>query len=57
MYVSLVDSRAKGFVKWGDAYQRERPNDAAAGAAENAAVGALDLDREAVRPAEQAPRP
>jgi len=49
MYISLADSRAKGFVKWADAHQRERLGDAPARAPENGVIAALDLDRGATK--------
>ena len=41
MYISLADSRAKGFMKWADAHQPERLGDARAGASEGSVIAAL----------------
>jgi len=43
MYISLADSRAKGFVKWADTHQPERLGDARAGAGEGGVIAAPDL--------------
>ena len=36
MYISLAESRAKGFMKWANTYQPERRGNARAGADEDA---------------------
>ena len=57
MYISLEDSRAKGFMKWADAHQPERLGDARIGAGEGGVIAAPDLDQEVTAPAEQPHRP
>ncbi len=46
MYISLADSRAKGFKKWADAHQPEKLGDASTGAAEDGAITVPSLDEE-----------
>ena len=43
MYISLAESRAKGFIKWANTYQPERRRDARAGANEDNVIAASDL--------------
>jgi hypothetical protein len=58
MYISLADSRAKGFVKWADTHQPERLGDARAGAGEGGVIEAPDLAQGVTTtPAEQPHRP
>jgi hypothetical protein len=57
MYISLADSRAKGFKKWSDAHQAERLGDARAGAGEGGVIAAPDLAQGVTTPAEQPHRP
>ncbi len=58
MYISLADSRAKGFVKWADTHQPERLGDARAGAGEGGVIAAPDLAQGVTTtPAEQPHRP
>jgi hypothetical protein len=57
MYVSLADSRAKGFMKWADAHQPERLSDAHTRAGEGGVIAAPDLDQGVPTPTEQPPRP
>ena len=57
MYISLEDSRAKGFKKWADAHQPERLGDARTGAGEGGVIAASDLVQGATTPAEQPHRP
>jgi hypothetical protein len=57
MYVSLADSRAKGFKKWADVHQPEKLGGARAGAGEGGVIAAPDLDQEVTAPAEQPHRP
>ena len=57
MYISLADSRAKGFMKWADTHQPERLGDAGAGAGEAAVIAAPALAQGATTPAEQPHRP
>jgi hypothetical protein len=40
MYVSLADSRAKGFKKWADVHQPEKLGGARAGAGEGGVIAA-----------------
>jgi hypothetical protein len=56
MYISLADSRAKGFMKWADAHQPEKLGGARAGAGEGGVI-APDLDQGLMTPAEQPHRP
>ena len=56
MYISLADSRAKGFMKWSDAY-RLKLGGARAGAGEGGVIEAPDLDQGVTAPAEQPHRP
>jgi len=51
MYISLADSRAKGFKKWADAHQQKKLGDART-EAEDGVIAAPDLDEEAATPAE-----
>jgi hypothetical protein len=44
MYISLADSRAKGFMKWADTYQPESRGDASAGADEHRVTAAAGRD-------------
>ncbi len=53
MYISLADSRAKGFMKWADAHQPERLGDAGAGAGEGGVIAAPALAQGVTTPAEQ----
>ena len=53
MYISLADSRAKGFMKWADAHQPERLGDARAGAGEGGVIAAPALAQGVTTPAEQ----
>jgi hypothetical protein len=57
MYISLEDSRAKGFKKWADAHQPERLSDARIGAGEGGVIAAPDLAQGVTTPAEQPHRP
>ena len=57
MYISLADSRAKGFKKWPDIHQPEKFGGARAGADEGSVIAAPDLDQEVTTPAEQPHRP
>lgn len=57
MYISLVDSCAKGFKKWADIHQPEKLGGARARADEGTVIAALDLDQEVTAPAEQPHRP
>jgi hypothetical protein len=57
MYVSLADSRAKGFKKWADVHQPEKLGGARAGAGEGGVIVAPDLDQGMTTPAEQPHRP
>ena len=57
LYVSLADSRAKGFRKWADVHQPEKLGGARAGADEGSVIAAPDLDQEVTAPAEQPHRP
>ena len=43
MYISLADSRAKGFKKWADIHQLEKLGGARAGASEGGVIAAPDL--------------
>ena len=49
MYVSLADSRAKGFMKWSDAHQLKLGG-ARAGAGEGGVIAAPDLDQGVTAP-------
>ena len=49
-YVSLADSRANGFVKWGDAHQPEKLGDARDGAGEGGVIAARVLAQGATTP-------
>jgi len=57
MYISLADSRAKGFMKWADAHQPERLGDARTGAGEGGVTAPPDLAQLLTTPAEQPHRP
>ena len=57
MYVSLADSRAKGFKKWADVHQPEKLGGARAGAGEGGVIAAPDLAQGVTTPAEQPHRP
>jgi hypothetical protein len=57
MYISLADSRAKGFKKWADIHQPETLGGAHAGTDEGSLIAAPDLDQEVTAPAEQPHRP
>ena len=57
MYVSLADSRAKGFKKWADIRQPEKLGGALAGAGAGGVIAATDLGQEVTTPAEQPHRP
>jgi hypothetical protein len=57
MYISLADSRAKGFMKWADAHQPERLGDARARAGEGGVIAAPDLDHGVPTSTEQPHRP
>ena len=57
MYISLADSRAKGFVKWADTHQPERLGDARAGAGEGGVIAAPDPAQGVTTPVEQPHRP
>jgi hypothetical protein len=57
MYISLADSRAKGFMKWSDAHQLTKLGGARAGAGEGGVIEAPDLDQGVTAPAEQPHRP
>ena len=56
MYISLEDSRAKGFMKWADAHP-EGLGAARAVAGEGAVISAPDLAEAVMTPAEQPHRP
>jgi hypothetical protein len=56
MYISLEDSRTKGFMKWSDAHP-ERPGEARTVAGEIAVVAAPDLAQAVMTSAEQPHRP
>jgi hypothetical protein len=56
MYISLADSRARGFVKWAEAQQREGLGEARAAAPEDGVPADLDLDLDR-RATEQAEPP
>ena len=56
MYISLEDSRTKGFMKWYDAHS-ERLGEARTVAGEIAVIAAPDLAQAAMTPAEQPHRP
>lgn len=45
MYISLAESRAKGFVRWADAHKRERVGDTRTGAGADRDIAAPDLDQ------------
>jgi hypothetical protein len=51
MYVSLADSRAKGFKKWADVHQPEKLGGARAGAGEGGVIAAPDLAQGLMTPA------
>jgi hypothetical protein len=57
MYVSLADSRAKGFKKWADVHQPEKLGGARAGVGEGGVIAAPDLDQGVTTPAERPHRP
>jgi hypothetical protein len=57
MYISLADSRAKGFMKWADAHQPDRLGDARAGAGEGGVIAAADLAQGVTTLAEHPHRP
>jgi len=57
MYISVADSRAKGFKKWADAHQPERLGRPRTGAGEGGAIAALDLAQGVTPAAEQPHRP
>lgn len=44
MYISLAESRAKGFMRWADAHEPETGSESRAGASEDRIVAAPDLD-------------
>ena len=44
MYISLAESRAKGFIKWANTHQPEGRRNARAGATEDNVISALDLN-------------
>jgi hypothetical protein len=52
MYISLADSRGKGFMKWSDAQRPERIGDARAGAGEGSVIAAPDLAQGVTTPPE-----
>jgi len=52
IYISLADSRAKGFMKWSDAHP-ERPGVARTVAGEGAVMAAADIAQAVMTPAEQ----
>lgn len=56
MYISLADSRAKGFMKWFDAHP-ERRGEARAIAGQGSVIAAPDLAQAVMAPAEQSHRP
>jgi hypothetical protein len=56
MYISLEDSRTKGFMKWSDAHP-ERLAEARTVASEIAVIAAPDLAQAVMTPAEQPHRP
>jgi hypothetical protein len=56
MYISLEDSRAKGFMKWADAHP-EGLGEARTVAGEGAVISAPDLAEAVMTPAEQPHRP
>ena len=56
IYISLADSRAKGFMKWSDAHP-ERPGEARTVAGEGAVMAAPDIAPAVMTPAEQPYRP
>jgi hypothetical protein len=45
MYISLAESRAKGFVRWVDAHEREKVSDTRAGADRDIAAPDFDQGR------------
>jgi hypothetical protein len=57
MYISLEDSRAKGFMKWADVHQPKRLGGARTGAGEGGVIVAPDLAQGVTTPAEQPHRP
>jgi hypothetical protein len=56
MYISLEDSRTKGFMKWYDAHP-ERLGEARTVAGEVAVIAASDLAKAVMTPTEQRHRP
>ena len=56
IYISLADSRAKGFMQWSDAHP-ERLGEARTVAGEGAVISAPDLTEAVMTPAEQPHRP
>ncbi len=56
MYISLEDSRAKGFMKWCDAHP-ESLGEARTVAGEGVVIAAPDLAEAVMTPAEQPHRP
>ncbi len=57
MYISVADSRAKGFMKWANTYQPVRRGDARAGADKDSVIAAADLDQRVITLAVQPHRP
>ena len=57
MYISLADSRAKGFKKWADIHQPEKLGGVPAGASEGGVIAAPDLAQGVTTQAEQPHRP
>jgi hypothetical protein len=45
MYISLAESRAKGFVRWAGAHERQKVSDTRAGAGADHDIAAPDLDQ------------
>jgi hypothetical protein len=45
MYISLAESRTKGFVRWADAHERQKVSEARAGAGADRDTAAPDLDQ------------
>ena len=56
IYISLADSRAKGFMRWCGAHP-ERLGEARTVASEGAVIAAPDLAQAVMTPAEQPHRP
>ena len=56
IYISLPDSRAKGFMKWSDAHP-ERLGEPRTVAGEGPVIAAPDLAQTVMTPAEQPHRP